>query len=476
MMDVRKFGAVGDGITDDIAAFEAAIEAMGPSLKGCVLHVPPGVYRLSRALQLRKTVILEGEGSGDSGYSSTVLCFDQGADGIVVHREATSGGGLADWSAVRDICLTSAGSVQVDTVGVRMFARAHLSRVHVSRFGTGVSINTDGAGRNANGFSIRSCRVTECRGDGLFVRGSDSNAGLVEQLDVSGVGGYGVFDESLTGNTYVGCHVSAAGKRPYHLRNAGAGGMLVNCYSESGSTPPSSVADPAIVLGGTHGAGFTPESTAFRLGSRFGFTPHAVVAQHPDGKATTVYLGSEQEPMAGIRLGHTDDFAGLRLGWSNGGWVLGAVNAGDAMRINKGSNRPTFPNGLQLGGMLAPGRAAPRVWSSWGDPRTTGLNWMARRGDLILNQAASSSSRGWVCVADCGFGGRWSPGNGPYSAEVLVTPSVPNGYAYRLAADSPGWWTGNVEPVWPTTVGARVADGSTVWECYGSTTEGLVPL
>lgn len=471
--NIRNFGAVGDGIADDLPAFLAAMAAMGPVHKGGELHVPPGVYRLSGPLELKKCMVLMGEGVGDFEYSSTVLQFDSGVDGIVVHRDGTSGHtGLADWSRVGGLTLTSLGG---NGAGVRMYARAHIFAVHISGFQDGVVINTDGAGRNANGFTLRNMRITGCRGDGVFVRGSDSNAGLVEMVDVTGCAGYGFFDESLTGNTYLACHTSACGRSGYHMRNAGAGGALINCYSESGAQPASNVMEPAVVLGGTHGAGFTAESTAFRLGSRFGFTPFGANTLHPDGKVTTTFIGSALEPSAGLRLAHTDDLAGLRLGWGNGGWVMGAVNAGDALRIDKGTSQLVAPNGIALGA-VAGTAPLPGVWASNGDPRRTGVNWMACRGDLVLNQLASSKVRGWVCIQNCGWGGQWLPNNGPYTRSVLVTPSVPNGFAYRLAADSPGWSTSAIEPVWPTAIGARVTEGTTIWECYGPTDQGLEPL
>jgi hypothetical protein len=61
---VTAFGAVGDGVTDCTAAFNAAVDAVGRH-GGGVLHVPPGEYRLSSVLWVHHSgVVLRGAGRG----------------------------------------------------------------------------------------------------------------------------------------------------------------------------------------------------------------------------------------------------------------------------------------------------------------------------------------------------------------------------------------------------------------------------
>lgn len=58
---VRDFGALGDGETDDTAAFEAALAEVGR--EGGVLAVPAGTYVLRKPLEInRPGVVLRGEG------------------------------------------------------------------------------------------------------------------------------------------------------------------------------------------------------------------------------------------------------------------------------------------------------------------------------------------------------------------------------------------------------------------------------
>ena len=49
LFNVKDFGARGDGITDDTAAIQAAIDA---SLPGGKVYFPAGVYRMSAPLRV----------------------------------------------------------------------------------------------------------------------------------------------------------------------------------------------------------------------------------------------------------------------------------------------------------------------------------------------------------------------------------------------------------------------------------------
>lgn len=72
--NVRSFGAAGDGIADDTAAIQAAIDAsagdgdparVGRLAKGPV-HLPPGTYRVTRPLRVYSVSYLKFSGAGKS--------------------------------------------------------------------------------------------------------------------------------------------------------------------------------------------------------------------------------------------------------------------------------------------------------------------------------------------------------------------------------------------------------------------------
>ena len=95
VVNVRDFGAVGDGVTDDTAAIQAAIDS------GKNIFIPMGVYLCGRELELKtKGQIITGAGAG-AGYRSgnnntvisyfdvTTLLFKDPADGLAAKKIRT---------------------------------------------------------------------------------------------------------------------------------------------------------------------------------------------------------------------------------------------------------------------------------------------------------------------------------------------------------------------------------------------------
>jgi hypothetical protein len=58
-LNVRNFGAKGDGKTDDTKAFQTALEAAHVA-RGGVVFVPPGRYLIASHLIVPRNVVLEG--------------------------------------------------------------------------------------------------------------------------------------------------------------------------------------------------------------------------------------------------------------------------------------------------------------------------------------------------------------------------------------------------------------------------------
>ena len=70
---VKNYGAKGDGVTDDTAAFQRALTSA--SLTGGVVYVPEGVYYISNQLRIPDTVTLCGDCTGiyDDDVSGLIL-------------------------------------------------------------------------------------------------------------------------------------------------------------------------------------------------------------------------------------------------------------------------------------------------------------------------------------------------------------------------------------------------------------------
>lgn len=106
--DVRDFGAVGDGVTDDAPAFAAAIAAMGGGpggANGTVLKVPAGTYKCSDDIHVYKQCTILGA-SASTGNGGTIIEFAAGKS-MIFWQLGSPFGGIAQGAAVRDIGIHS---------------------------------------------------------------------------------------------------------------------------------------------------------------------------------------------------------------------------------------------------------------------------------------------------------------------------------------------------------------------------------
>jgi len=102
--DVKAYGAVGDGVTDDTTAVQSVITAI--SSTGGIVFFPPGTYIFGSALDLKAThnVILRGQGGRSAGAGDASILKWTGSTGATNFIDARSSLGLeiADLQIVTD--------------------------------------------------------------------------------------------------------------------------------------------------------------------------------------------------------------------------------------------------------------------------------------------------------------------------------------------------------------------------------------
>ncbi len=87
--NVRDFGARGDGKADDSAAFIDAIA----SVKRGVIEIPPGRYRITRIIEIKKPgIVLRGAGAWGADAKRSVLVFPTPLEKIRPNMGHTTGG------------------------------------------------------------------------------------------------------------------------------------------------------------------------------------------------------------------------------------------------------------------------------------------------------------------------------------------------------------------------------------------------
>ena len=96
--DVRAYGAVGDGTTDDASAFTAAIAAASDAGGGTVF-VPPGTWKLGTAVQLLQGVSIRG-----AGHVATTLVGGEGTTTLKVVGTAPAATQINSFS-IRDMTI-----------------------------------------------------------------------------------------------------------------------------------------------------------------------------------------------------------------------------------------------------------------------------------------------------------------------------------------------------------------------------------
>jgi hypothetical protein len=138
-INVKWFGATGDGSTDDTTSIQAAIDAVETDGGGAV-YIPAGTYKTTSALEIsQRYVSIYGEG-GSASIISALSCnalnfvsasYDNGACfirdiGLIGHTGST-----ANWAAVQSV-IPAGGVVSVDSRD-----GLHFEGVYISNFNQG---------------------------------------------------------------------------------------------------------------------------------------------------------------------------------------------------------------------------------------------------------------------------------------------------------------------------------------------------
>lgn len=466
----------GNGTLDVLPAINAAIASV--TRQGTfvypatgIIELPRGAMFLNGTLTLSSGVHLVGHGAGQQGSNwATQFKFPADTAGIVVVKANTGpnqNGG--DSSIIEGVYLLGGGGSDTTKHGVDMQARMKLRDVTVVGFaGNGINIVADvGARKNANCWSIDSVTALFNGLHGIYAQGGDANAGYAIGVDASNNNGWGIWDSSFLGNTYVGCHTDGNGRKSmvhyggnrYYCLNAslagsttpgtngavwaslGAGGvhvpyypdwvsgatylvggayastgvnarnMFIGCYSESGSQPPSNIVAPSMVLGGLHASGFTAAATSTRIiDSTFTLLKSQSTTS---GGNVSIGTGSGGDTGAVMALGDPSS-SGVypyRLKYSTGRWELNWGNAADWLYLY---NRDTTPaNGFArdlssgFGGIGFPGGYYGPSMKYRGGAAAAPTTGTYLQGDIVYNTSPTASGFvGWVCVAG-GTPGTW---------------------------------------------------------------------
>lgn len=240
-VNVKWFGATGDGTTDDNAAFAGALAALkafadNPSGAGFYkgsprLFIPAGHYYMGATpLDVSHTLVIEGEGSGrfgPGGGGCSRLRWAAGTSGIRIQFPTTSGnvgidGATHDGAGgvlLKQLMIEGGyAGTEGDFHGLVCRAITTGEDLYIRNWaGEGIkgwAGNVIGFGNVGGNFSVscfKSIRIESCR-IASDVRGSDANVVTMINCEAIANRQAGFIDDNGAGsNTYIGCHTASNG-------------------------------------------------------------------------------------------------------------------------------------------------------------------------------------------------------------------------------------------------------------------------
>lgn len=391
-------------------------------VSGPAIYFPPGRYFFSKGFHVKNRVKLYGDGSGLPSGDQATIVFADGEPGFVFHRYDTDENGTqetpttsADGSIIEGLSIHGSG-VNPDAHGIRMRGKIAVRGVQVRGFGgNGIHVVADvnpGPNHgNANCFEIDVARITNCKGHGLYIDGGDANAGNVKALDVTENGGWGIYDSSFLGNTFIGCHAAGNGLGPYKTDNPNARSLFLGCYSEGGQNP-SEIQFPSMVIGGLHGAG-VKGTGVFALDGGFDKLKSNNGAGNPQiGIGTGAAISGDKSAVLSLS-DPANEYWPIVLKWGAGRWRWLWANLDGGEILSFFTRSATKANGYQRdmsssnGGIGLPKGYYGKGMKYRGEASSIPIDGEWLRGDVLWNESpVAGGNAGWICV-EGGTPGTW---------------------------------------------------------------------
>jgi hypothetical protein len=185
------YGAVGDGITDDLAAIQAALDAAFTAGGGVVLLPPGRTYCVSSFMVARSNTTVIAYGATIRSIHATTGCFrnfygDSDLSGYAGYNNITVLGGVWDGNAYK--AADSTGVVTA-TTNIMTFIHSQNVWVHDAVFRDTSSAHA----LELNAVSM--ARITNCRFEGFIDNSGDGSRATSEFVEI---------DLAKTGNSAIG--------------------------------------------------------------------------------------------------------------------------------------------------------------------------------------------------------------------------------------------------------------------------------
>ncbi len=216
IINVKNFGAVGDGVTDDTAAFLAALQNNAEIYwSSSTIVVPEGTYKITQTLPFHDGLSFKGEGNATISYTGSGALFQLRATA----NEELSKGGIG----VQGLTLTgSSSATAIDMTGNGGNSTSmNFTNLHISGFGNGITAHNDN-GQFDN---------TQPEFDSIAIRNIEfSNVGTAIETHDNNASNWNIENISITGMSAGQIGLKFNGGGNFAVRNLTCQGSGEACY------------------------------------------------------------------------------------------------------------------------------------------------------------------------------------------------------------------------------------------------------
>ena len=170
-INVLDYGAVGDGVTDDVSAIQSALNAV-PSTGGSV-YIPSGTYIISKSIWVKSNTLVRGDGMGATTLKRSANSLSATVDAFQ-YNNAMVGCGSAVLTPYTNSSPGSSITFCDFTVNGN-YANQSVTDINNRAYGvtTGTVVGTD-TGGCIDGLTVQRVQVINIMQDGFYVANSNN--------------------------------------------------------------------------------------------------------------------------------------------------------------------------------------------------------------------------------------------------------------------------------------------------------------
>lgn len=231
------YDAAADGVTNDYTPIMQAYQRLKDYNFGGKIDFGGRQYRVNQTMEFDADDVISITGGATSSVGNrtgkgAILYFPDDIDGLVFGTRTTPH--ISNLAVRIPSRWTQAPAGSGNGITIRSW-RAHLEQVFVTGFkGHGIYVPSAPleTGINSNLGHMTQVSAYYNGRDGIHFEGNDSNAWTVVSADVVYNGGYGIYNDAMYHQTFVGPHADGNGQGDYFDNSWSA--MWLNPYSEMG--------------------------------------------------------------------------------------------------------------------------------------------------------------------------------------------------------------------------------------------------